>query len=162
MVCVGWAKIEQYAEEVVKQIQLEFSPDWIVGIGRGGLLPAVLVCEGLGVQRMTTLFVNSYNKRKQQDVTITHWPDVDLSGCRVLIVDDIAASGNTFTTVVDAIQKRYHPQCIRTAALVINADRCLCKPDFYARAIHRAPNDWIVFPWDKQEYPEFFGSEVAD
>jgi hypoxanthine phosphoribosyltransferase len=160
MVCVGWSKIEQYSNEVIEQIRQEFSPDWVVGIGSGGLLPAVLISKGLNTPDMTTLFVSSYHGREQSNVVVARWPDVDLTGRSVLVVDDIASSGNTLKAVVDAIRVRYHPQRILTATLVINADRCQYRPDFFAKALRRNPDDWIVFPWDRQEYPEFFDSEA--
>jgi len=72
---------------------------------------------------------------------------VDISGKKVLIIDDITDTGRTLRLAVDYVQS-LNPSEIRTAVL----QHKICSafiPDFYAQKIIRWR--WIIYPWARYE-----------
>ena len=70
-------------------------------------------------------------------------------GCHVLIVDDIADSGRSFTRIADLLHALNVPF---TTACLFYKPQSIFEPDIWLRTI---PNDrWVVFPWeDRNERP---------
>lgn len=72
---------------------------------------------------------------------------VDISGKKVLIVDDITDTGETLHLAVDYVM-RLNPAEVRTAVL----QHKICSsfiPDFYGQKIIRWR--WIIYPWARYE-----------
>ena len=65
-------------------------------------------------------------------------------GSHVLIVDDIADSGNTLKEVADSYLKR---GCIVTTAVLYSKDGSVIEPDIVWQQIP-ALAPWIIFPWE--------------
>lgn len=80
--------------------ELNFEPDCVVGLKRGGLIPAVCLSHRFGVDMQCVDW-------STRDFVATHHNDVVFQliqkGANVLIVDDINDSGTT----LDQVQKYY-------------------------------------------------------
>lgn len=81
--------------------------DIVVGIGRGGIVPASLVAHQLGLP----LYIASVNYRNDKHQPIRESPEfLDLfptsfpSGSRILLVDDVAVSGKTLDLLKDTLK----------------------------------------------------------
>lgn len=95
---------------------------FITGLPRGGLIPAVLISHKLDIT------YKSLNLSK-----------AIIEG-RYLLVDDVADSGETL------VDKKYDGY---VKATLHYKKHSLIKPDYYAREI---PNDvWIVYPWENEK-----------
>jgi len=134
--------------DLARKIQLSnWLPDYVVGIARGGLVPATYLAQWFNVP-MRTIYC-SFRDSPSEKIDIQSI-DQDLSfGKNLLIVDDIVDSGDSFKQireVLDSIEHR--PEQVRTAALWLNTDQ----PediDYAVREISRVENQsWIVFPWE--------------
>lgn len=71
--------------------------DVVVGIARGGLVPASLVAHQLRVP-LTVMRVNyrdDDHKPRSDEPRLLLPPDLDLGGKRILLVDDVSVSGAT-------------------------------------------------------------------
>ena len=71
--------------------------DLVVGIGRGGIVPATMVAHQLGV-RLVVLRLNyrdDDNKPRRPAPELIEPVSTDLQGKRVLLVDDVSVSGAT-------------------------------------------------------------------
>jgi hypoxanthine phosphoribosyltransferase len=71
---------------------------------------------------------------------------VDLTGRKVLVVDDITDTGKSMMTAVSYV-KTLNPEEIKTAALLHIKDSKFV-PDYYAEEIEWK---WIIFPWNVTE-----------
>jgi hypoxanthine phosphoribosyltransferase len=72
--------------------------DLVIGIGTGGIVPAALTAFKLGVElRIITLNYRDENNRpRHESPVILQLPDdTDLSGKKILLVDDVSVSGKT-------------------------------------------------------------------
>jgi uncharacterized protein len=77
----------------------------------------------------------------------------DLAGMDVLIVDDIAGTGDTMATTTQ-LARRAGAQQVRTLARVVNAANWRKarteEPSARLTYIGTVVEGWVVFPWEKQ------------
>ena len=159
-----WRDVEHYTQEILRQICSDsWRPDYVVGLTRGGLVPANLISQYLGC-RMETLKVSL---RDDTECESNLWMAEDAFGHkmdqpkRILIVDDINDTGAT----LDYIREDWPSGCfpdnprwtevwgsnVRVAVLVDNESSKSEIPVSYSAVdINKAEQDsWIVFPWEE-------------
>ena len=132
-----WNKIDDLVKEIDSRVST-YKPTHIVGIARGGLVPAVMLSHHLNLP-METLGVSFRDNKATH-----HTKFKPIDDARYLIVDDINDSGTTFKVVTDIFKNRRLQH--RTAAL-INKEKSDFDVDFYGEMFYH--DDWITFPWEK-------------
>ena len=132
-----WNKIDDLVKEISNRAST-YKPTHIVGIARGGLVPAVMLSHRLNLP-METLGVSFRDNRATH-----HTKFKPIDDARYLIVDDINDSGTTFKVVTDIFKNRRLQH--RSAAL-INKEKSDFDVDFYGEMFYH--DDWITFPWEK-------------
>ncbi len=145
----SWENIYQLSRQVARKIrQSGWQPDMIIGITRGGWVPARNLCDFLGIQDLLGLKVEHWGITATPDgeARLKYPIKVDLTGRKVLVVDDITDTGKSMMTAVDYV-KKLNPAEIRTAALLHIKDSKFL-PDYYAEEIEWK---WIIFPWNVTE-----------
>jgi len=158
-----WSDVEGLALEIARQMQQDqWLPDYIVGITRGGLAPAVMLSNYLGVP-MHALKVSLRDSADECESNC--WMSEDAFGReddrkKILIVDDINDSGATLNWIRDDWQSSCMPHSetwnrvwgdtVRVAVLIDNASSaCWREPDYAAQHINKAETDvWVDFPWE--------------
>ena len=149
--------------EILRQMQKDnWKPDYVVGITRGGLVPANMISQYLGVP-MHALHV-SLRDGNEKDCESNCWMSEDAYGYladpkKILIVDDINDSGAT----LNWIKRDWIGSCLpqeekwdsiwndstRFAVLVDNQDSQFNDINYAAEEINKAEEDcWIIFPWE--------------
>lgn len=124
---------------LVKQIQKKnIKYDFVLGVERGGLIPAVHLSHRLGIP-LKTLSWSSQLK----DGSMLTW--FILRNKKILLVDDIVDSGKTFLEIFG----KYWD--MDTAVLIYNnINESKIKPDYYGRMINRIDTpEWFDFWWEK-------------
>ncbi len=125
----------------------DFVPDTIVGICRGGWIPARIfsdLLENSNLFSVATSFYLGVNETKPKPV-ITQEISGSVKGKKVLVVDDLVDSGKSLKLVLSYI-KNEGASKVKTATLyrkpwsVIVPDYCL-----------KETGNWVVFPWDQKE-----------
>ena len=132
-----WNTIDELVKEVANRAS-SFKPTHIVGITRGGLIPAVMLSHSFDLP-METLGVSFRDNRATH-----HTKFKPIDDARYLIVDDINDSGTTFKVVSDIFRNRR--LTFATSAL-INKEKSGFDVDFYGEMFYH--DDWINFPWEK-------------
>jgi len=122
-------------------------PDIIVGIARGGLVPARILTDLLGTPQLAIIQIEFYTNiaKTKQEPVLTQPLTTDVTGKKVLIVDDIADSGHSLKLAKKHLQQQGSKE-IKTATLYTKPDSIIT-PDFYQKKTSR----WVVFPWDTKE-----------
>lgn len=124
-----------------------FLPDIVLGISRGGLIPAGGLAYALDCKNLFTISVEFYtgvNERLDVPVMLPPFLDAsDLDDARVLIVDDVADTGMTLELVHDFC--RGHVAEARTAVLY-RKPQSIIDPDYAWSKTDR----WITFPWSAE------------
>jgi hypoxanthine phosphoribosyltransferase len=153
MTKLSWEDIDRITDELAIEIKDSgFVPDYIVGITTGGLIPLYFLVKKLDIDAILTLSATSYHKEEKGDLNITYLPDIDLTGKKILLVDEIVETGDTLKTISEAVSNKYNVAEIKTVVLAMNTEKCKYQPDYYSVEA----KDWVVFPWEKGEFPEYF------
>lgn len=119
--------------------------DYIVGIVRGGTIPAVYLSHRLGIP-MRTVSWSTFHKEQMRESAMDIADDI-ADGKSILIVDDILDSGRTITELLEDWGHRREQVGI---AVLINNIRQPVIPDYYGKTIDRDVNkDWVNFWWEK-------------
>ena len=124
---------------LVRQIQKKnVKYDLVLGVERGGLIPAVHLSHRLQIP-LKTLSWSSQLK----DGSMLTW--FILRNKKILLVDDIVDSGKTFLEIFG----KYWD--MDTAVLIYNnINESKIKPDYYGRMINRIDTpEWFDFWWEK-------------
>ncbi|WP_449385411.1 phosphoribosyltransferase [Cellulomonas soli] len=124
-----------------------FEPDLVVAVARGGLLPGGAISYALGTKAVGTLNVEFYtgvDERLPDPVVLPPLLDTDaLAGLRLLVVDDVADTGETLALV----QRLMTAHCAEARTAVLYAKpHSIVNPDYVWRRTDR----WITFPWSDQ------------
>lgn len=139
----SYENFKQDANELIYKVK-EYNPDAIVAIARGGLSLSHLMAEGLEIRNVQSLQTQLYdNIDKRDSITIFNncqFKDVK----RVLVVDDIADSGDTFKCVINSLKSKNPYVEFKTAALFYKKTS-IYEPHFW---INEA-EEWIEFFWQK-------------
>lgn len=121
-----------------------FTPDVVLGIARGGLIPAGALAYALDTKNLFTLSVEFYtgvDTRLDVPVMLPPFLDAhDLDDATVLVVDDVADTGRTLELVHHFCAG--HVAEVRTAVLY-EKPHSVIKADYAWRYTDR----WINFPW---------------
>lgn len=124
-----------------------FEPEMIIGIARGGWIPARLIADFFFIKSTANIKAEAYQMVGQTDVEakITQNINTNIEGKRVLVVDDVADSGATLEAVLGQIQS-LNPSEVRTAMLYYKPHSKIV-PDYY---IHET-SAWVLFSWSIYE-----------
>lgn len=158
-------------------VSSDWRPDYVVGITRGGLWPAVMIsqyfnipCETLKVQLRDGSACESNLWMAEEALGYVSIEDrqltdgdraSDLNKKNILIVDDINDTGATLNWIMEDWLSGCLPtepgwsrvwnNNVRFAVIVDNlASNCAVKMDFVGMEVNKAENDvWIEFPYEE-------------
>ena len=146
-------------------------PDYIVGITRGGLIPAVMISQYFNIP-LHTLNVSLRDGELGPESNLWMAEDAlgplskdravdnDTTFKNILIVDDINDQGTTLNWIMqdwpsgcftdDPAWEEVWNNNVKFAVLVDNlASKCNVKMDFVGMEVNKAEKDvWVDFPWE--------------
>lgn len=140
-------------QALTKQLALKIEQsgndfDCIVGIARGGIIPATMLAYQLDVTEVRSIQLASYTGQERGDIWMDEFDDnviqhIKLSYAHVLLVDDLSDSGQSFDYL--STKFRHYDIPHKTAALYLKTASTF-QPDFYSAQV---PADlWLNFPWE--------------
>lgn len=153
-----WAQVQGACLDIARQMQMHhWQPDVVVGIGRGGLTPAVLLSQYTGI-KMNSLDISL--RDGGDTVSNLGLADDAFAGQKILIVDDINDQGSTVAWIKNDWQSSCHPQdpkwqhiwgdTVRFAMLTHNRSSAFKDPDYHVWTVNKAEQDcWLVYPWEE-------------
>ena len=127
-----------------------YTPDVIIGVGRGGLIPATLLAYKLNVKSIFNYTLQSYTDENKQglDLTTLQLPGEEIRRFKdknILVVDDLSDTGDTLVHIKENLKKLYDLDNIKFATLCIK-EHTNFVPDFY---VQKYPTEtWLTFPWE--------------
>ena len=116
---MDWNMFYKLAKQVAKKVNNSgYKPDIIVGLARGGWVLARVLCDFVGVKDLVSLKVEHWGVTATPDGTakLRNEINVDLTGKKVLVVDDITDTGESVKVATEYI-KSLGPAEVRTASL---------------------------------------------
>lgn len=160
-----WKDVQGAVLEIARQLNVSnWKPDYIVGITRGGLVPANLLSQYTGI-KMHTLNVSLRDNSESEsncwmaeDAYGYNRPDGFPAAKNILIVDDINDQGSTIAWIKQDWQSSCLPndarwnhvwgQNVRFATLTNNL-ASKETVDYSVWEVNKAEEDcWLVYPWE--------------
>ncbi len=142
---VSWDQLHRDARALAWRLDGK-GPDngaWkaIVGITRGGMVPAAIVARELNIRVIDTISVKGYDHQTQSDPKVIKAPQAELmgDGAGILIIDDLVDSGKTLELV-----RRLYPRA--HFATVYAKPKGREQVDSFITEVSQ--DTWIFFPWD--------------
>ena len=124
-----------------------FVPDVIVGVSRGGWVPARVLCDLLNAPVLASIGVAFYADVGEAGSrpTLTQPLSVAVSGKMVLLVDEVADTGESLKLAKEQVVKEGARE-VRTVTMYTKPWSTI-KPDYD----EKKTSSWIVFPWEMKE-----------
>jgi hypoxanthine phosphoribosyltransferase len=154
---ITWHDVLELCDKLVDSInESNFKPKHIVGLSRGGLIPATIIANQLSVREVYVHGYHSYDDQTNmrdpdnphgvmyQDVV----PDLmrNCQGREVLIVDDLCDEGITMLGLLRRLEKKFADGAVKVKCAAL-----YCKQHSKFQPIYTGEsvgNDWLVFPWE--------------
>lgn len=139
-----YAMLLSQAQKIQKQ---NYKPDIIIGIARGGVIPARILIDLLETPQLTTIQIEFYTdiNQTQQEPTLKQPLTTKITGKKTLLVDDIADTGKSLELAKIHL-KQQGPKEIKTVTL-FQKPQSIITPNFY----EKQTTNWVVFPWETKE-----------
>ena len=154
-------------QKICRDISLDtWRPDYVVGITRGGLLPAVMISHYLDVSMHTLKISLRDDNSETSSVESNCWMAEDAFGFdmdrpkNILVVDDINDSGATINWLMTDWRSNCQPHSeqwdniwnnnVRFAVVVDNlSSKCEVGMNYSGMEVNKLEDDvWIDFPYE--------------
>ena len=157
---IDYADFKSHISKICRNISFSgWKPDYVVGITRGGLFPAVMISHWFNIP-MHALNVSLRDFEYGPESNLWMAEDA-FNGKNILIVDDINDSGATINWILedwpsgcfpnDDKWKKVWNDNVKFAVIVDNlSSKSNVKIDYHGIEINKAENDeWIEFPYEE-------------
>jgi xanthine phosphoribosyltransferase len=137
---ITWEQFYSDTQELGGKLMTLGPWDGIIGVARGGLVPATIIAHILGIRSIDTVCISSYSdETKAKDMDLEILTTIEKKHGKWLVVDDLVDTGHTAKVVKDLVPSAFI-SCV------------YAKPqgepfiDIFAKSIPQST--WIVFPWE--------------
>jgi hypothetical protein len=130
-----------------KILRSGFVPDVIVGVSRGGWIPARVLCDLLSAPVLANIGVEFYTGigKAGRRPRLTQPLSASVSGKKVLLVDEVTDTGESLKLAKEQIIKEGAKK-VKTATVYAKPWSSI-EPDYQGKKT----SCWIVFPWETKE-----------
>ena len=148
---VTWTDVEKWCSSIRDQVIDSFVPDMIIGLSRGGLVPARILSDTLWIKDLISIKTEHWGitATKSGKAILRDPGKLNLNGRKVLIVDDITDTGQSMKLAYDFV-KSQEPAEVKTATM-LHITRSSFIPDFYGELVDQKNWAWFIFPWNVYE-----------
>jgi xanthine phosphoribosyltransferase len=146
---VSWEELHRTGKALAWRL-VDLGPfKGIIGVTRGGLVPAAIVARELAIRVVDTVCVTTYGTEGEDDtrrgeLRIVKPPMVEGDGEGWLIVDDLVDTGLTARAVRALLPKAHFATIYAKPA---------GKPLVDTFVTEVSQDTWIYFPWDLEQRP---------
>ncbi len=149
---VTWDDVTNWTFKVAEKIKEQnYQADIIIAIARGGMVPARLLADYLGVLDVLSIKVEHWvtTAGATPEAKIKYPYTLDLSGKKVIIMDDIADTGDSFILAKKFVEENFRPEEIKTASMQVIKPTSKYIPDFFGDCVNEWA--WFMYPWNYWE-----------
>lgn len=158
---LSWNRVVRDSKRLSESIKDSgYEPDIVVAIGRGGYVPARILCDYLLIRDLTSIKVEHWGiAATEAEKAVIKFPlCADIKNKEVLLVDDITDTGDTLRVSLEYL-KTFKPKGIKTAVLIHKTCSVII-PDYFVKMVTKWR--WIIFPWHIYEDLTGFIKRIKD
>jgi len=144
-----WGHVEKMCIDIAMQMQQDnWKPDYIVGITRGGNVPATILSNMTGIRCEAVKVALRDGETGKSGDSISWMAEDAKLGKNILVVDDINDTGATFEWLSNDWGLNGGNN-VRFATLTENLSSNFDGVDYYCDEVNKAEEDvWLVYPWE--------------
>ncbi len=133
----------------LRVMQSDFHPDVIIAISRGGVVPARIACDIMGITDLLAVKIDHwFETGEHSEKASVRFPlCADLTGKNALIVDDITDTGSSLETALTHVRSK-NPKDVKSATMM-HIPTSAYSPDYTGLSVKEWA--WFVFPWNINE-----------
>ncbi len=157
-VTMSWDELTSLTGRIANEVTADGVPDILIGILRGGMIPAVMLAHALGSRQVRAVEVthtaaSGVNAAKTCRPLLRNLASAgDVCGRDVLITDDVAGTGETAAYTAD-LMRLLGAARVRTAVWAVNEANwptvSQVTPDQALTYIGARCDEWVIFPWEQ-------------
>ena len=131
--------------DIIKKSEFKF--DIIVGISRGGWIPARILADLLNIPKLANITVEFYVgiAKTRKKPTITQSVSLPVKEKKILIVDDLADTGESLKLVSSYLKDQGASEV--KLATIFYKPWSVIIPHYFPQET----SQWVVFPWEMKE-----------
>jgi uncharacterized protein len=149
---LSWTMFGELCRALALRVAREYAPEVIVGVARAGAIPGAVMATILRVDFFSmTISRREGAERVRERPAVLSAAPLQVRGKRVLLVDEIATTGETLRLGLAALRD-VSPAEVRTATSFIRPGGY--RPDYHALETGAT----LIFPWDRKV---FMGEELV-
>jgi hypoxanthine phosphoribosyltransferase len=144
---VSFQEVHEMVRHVAENVKAsEYNPTTVIGLARGGWIPARIICDFLGITDLLSLKVEHWLQtgKTKDEATIRYPLNVDLSEKKLLIVDDITDTGKSLITATEYLT-RLNPAEMRTVTMQY-LPKSKFRPNYFSEEVKEWV--WFIYPWN--------------
>jgi len=144
----SWNQIYRLLLKLAEAVRKSgFEPDVIVGVSRGGWIPARIMSDLLETPKLANVTAEFYVRvaETKREPTITQPVSLPVKDKKVLVVDDVTDTGESLK-LVNLHLKNQGASEIKIATIYYKP-WSITVPHYY----EKETRCWIVFPWEQKE-----------
>ena len=143
---ISWTQYEQLVSDITNQLNPDI--DCIVGLSRGGIIPAIPISHKLNIPMETVnLSLRDGKVSGSAELFKAQLDNLDKYN-NIAVIDDICDSGKTLHVLDIHLQEQGHSN-IKWCALTSKVT-AMFKPTIVGEEIKEIDNHkWVVFPWEE-------------
>lgn len=130
-----WDEIESEIKKLAAKIH--FIPDIIIGIVRGGIIPARLLSNHFNIKNMYCLTVTKIGSKRKITSDILE----DIKNKKILLVEDVLETGKSLTVAKEYLEKK--GAIVKTACLY-TTPLTQTEPNYFLKELSTPP----TFLWE--------------
>lgn len=140
---ISWARLGQLLIQLTEKIRSDWQPEIIVGIAKGGVIPASFISSALQLNFFPIRLSSRDNEKVIHQEPVWYvYPTAAVKNKKVLLADDICVAGRTLTMAKKQILKLKAKE-VRTATIAIHKKSM--RPDY----VVLESDALIIWPWDR-------------
>jgi len=144
---LSWMDFDRAVQTLARSIRQAYEPQAVVGVAHGGVFVGGALSSALGAEFFPVRISRRSRDKSTSKPKLTGDMPKELKGKRVLIVDDVAASGDTLELATEL--------ALKAGARGVKSATLVCRPDGFTPDFCAVSTDaLVVFPWDYEEVVE--------
>lgn len=163
LITYDWHRVERSLQDIAMQMYKDnWRPDYIVGITRGGLVPAVMLSHMTDIP-MHTLCVQLGAEGLEENTESNCWMAEDAYGYNekqknILVIDDINRGGDALAWLMNDWKSGCLPNDTLTwesvwhnnvkFAALMSDPNSIVETDYFSAELPTDLETWIEFPWE--------------